>query len=107
MSSLVSSEVHELTLSQTNDTLVGRWSYESKVSGQQEFLPVAASLMGSAGADYELVTFACRFLKECKLPDAVKTGRDIFEGDPKKRETRFDPPRYGLYQPKPMVAEAL
>ena len=70
------------------------------MSGQQERLPVAASLMGAAGLDYELITFAREFLENCGLPVAVGTGRDMFRPDPAKREKELDPPTYGFQRPK-------
>ena len=76
------------------------WTYDSKVSGQQERLPVAASLMGAAGLDYELITFVRKFLEGCDLPVGVSTGRDMFRPDPAKREKELDPPTYGFQPPK-------
>ena len=56
--------------------------------------------MGAAGLDYELITFARRFLEDCGLPIAVNTGRDIFRPDAAKREKELDPPTYGIERPK-------
>ena len=84
---------------QTDEKLVGTWTYDSKVSGQQERLPVAASLMGAAGLDNELITFARKFLMDCGLPVAVTTGREMFP-DPAKRKKELEPPTYGFQRPK-------
>ena len=78
MCSLVSAEVLTLIQRWTDKSPVGTWTYDSKVSGQQEQLPVAASLMSAAGLDYELITFAREFLEKSEMPDAVKTGRHMF-----------------------------
>ena len=89
----------------TDNTPVGTWTYDSKVSGQQEQLPVAASLLSAAGLDYELITFARRFLQKCDhLPDAVKTGRHMFGPDPTKGDQKLDPPTYGSHQPNSVRA---
>ncbi|KAL9065806.1 MAG: hypothetical protein Q9161_007971 [Pseudevernia consocians] len=75
---------------------IGTWAYDSKVSGQQERLPVAASLMSASGLDYELITFARQFLEESDLPDAVMTGREMLGPNGTKSEQRLNPPTYGL-----------
>ena len=99
MCSLVRSELLR-ERKETDEKLVGTWSYDSKVSRQPERLPVAASLMGAAGLDYELITFARKFLENCDLPNAVGTGRDMFRPDGPKREKKLDPPAYGFQRPK-------
>ena len=66
------------------------------MAGQQEHLPVAASLMGATGLDYELITFARQFLEKSNLPDAVETGRYIFGSDPTKIEQKLDSPTYSF-----------
>lgn len=57
---------------------------------------MAASLMGAAGLDHELITFARQFLEKANLPDAVETGRYMFESDPSKDIQKLDPPKYSL-----------
>ena len=96
MYSLVSPDVRTLVSSWTDQSIVGTWAYDSKVSGQQERLPVAASLMSASGLDYELITFARQFLEESDLPDAVMTGREMLGRNGTKSEQRLNPPTYGL-----------
>ena len=83
----------------TDKITVGTWAYDSKVSGQQERLPVAASLMGASGLDYELITLARRFLENSDLPHAVKTGREMLEPDPARRDLSPNPPVYDITRP--------
>ena len=52
--------------------------------------------MGAAGLDYELITFARQFLEKANLPEAVETGRYMFESDPTKDKQKLDPPTYSL-----------
>lgn len=98
---LVCRDHHTLVSESADETIVGTWTYDSKVSGQQERLPVAASLMGASVLDYELITLARRFLEERDLPDAVKAGREMFRPDPTKGEQKYSPPTYGLREPSP------
>lgn len=83
----------------TDKTAVGTWAYDSRVSGQQERLPVAASLMGASGLDYELLTLTRRFLENSDLPRAVETGREMFGPDPAKRDLSLNPPIYQFNRP--------
>ena len=69
------------------------------MSGQQERLPVAVSLMGASGLDYELLTLTRRFLEKSDLPKAVETGREMFGPDPTKRDLSPDPPIYACNRP--------
>lgn len=94
--SLVSPDVHTLASKRIDEKTVDTWVYDSKVSGQQERLPVAASLMSASGLDYELITFARRFLEKRDLPAAVETGREMLGPSPTKREQELNPPTYGL-----------
>lgn len=96
MYSLVSHDIRTLVRERTDENIVGTWEYDSKVSGQQERLPIAAGLMCASGLDYELITFARRFLEKSQLPDAVETGREMLGPDPTKREQKLNSPSYGL-----------
>ena len=60
--------------------------------------------MGAAGLDYELIAFTRRFLKKCDLPDAVKTGREMFGPDPARKQQKLDPPTYGSHRPSSIKA---
>ena len=92
--SRVSSDVRTVVLERANKSTVGTWAYDSRLSGRQKHLPVAASLMCASGLDSELITLARRFLENSDLPDAVETGREMLGPDPAKRDLSLNPPIY-------------
>ncbi|KAK0701218.1 amidase signature domain-containing protein [Apiosordaria backusii] len=57
---------------------IGHTPFLSKVTGNEEQLPIAISLFGSPGRDLELFDIATKCLQRSKRPIAVKPGNDIF-----------------------------
>ncbi|KAF2841142.1 hypothetical protein M501DRAFT_1055300 [Patellaria atrata CBS 101060] len=62
-----------LTFILTND-IVGQISYQSRVSGRQEYMPAVVSFLGPPATDASLTKFAQDFLKNRQLSARVKTG---------------------------------
>ena len=53
-------------------------TYKSRVSGCDEWLPVAVSLMGVKGSDIELLELVAKCLEGSGRPTAVRTGKRMF-----------------------------
>ncbi|KAH7171286.1 amidase signature domain-containing protein [Dactylonectria macrodidyma] len=57
---------------------IGQYEYKSRITGNTEYLPICASVVGPAGSDIALVQLLSRFLQGSKVwPVAVKSGRYI------------------------------
>ncbi|KAI1129070.1 putative amidase [Nemania abortiva] len=57
---------------------IGQKPYDSRISGQKEYLPIVSSFMGAKGSDVMLINLADAALKSAKWPTEVKTGREAF-----------------------------
>jgi len=62
----------------------GQIPFNSRITGQQEYLPVAVSLLGAPGTDLELIEMTEDFLKHAKRSTNVLTGRTMFRGNDKQ-----------------------
>lgn len=57
---------------------IGQYEYKSRITGNTEYLPICASVVGPAGSDIALMQLLSRFLRGSKVwPVAVKSGRYI------------------------------
>jgi hypothetical protein len=61
----------------------GQIPFDSRITGQQEYLPVAVSLLGAPGTDLELIEMTEGFLQHTNRSTRVLTGRTMF-GDNEK-----------------------
>ncbi|KAI4944594.1 hypothetical protein J4E91_008597 [Alternaria rosae] len=61
----------------------GQIPFNSRITGQKEYLPMAVSLLGAPETDLELIEMTERFLKHVKRSTRVQTGRTMF-GDKKR-----------------------
>ncbi|KAH7092427.1 amidase signature domain-containing protein [Paraphoma chrysanthemicola] len=69
----------------------GQIPYKSRITGQEEFLPVAVSLLGAPGTDMELISLVERFLISAGRPTKVLTGKNMFgEGPSQALSIRCD-----------------
>ncbi|KAI1151518.1 amidase signature enzyme [Nemania diffusa] len=57
---------------------IGQSKYKSRVSGQEENLPIAGSIAGAPGSDLMLIKLVERALKKAGWPTQVACGRDAF-----------------------------
>ena len=57
-----------------NVRLVGHLSFESRISGNTESLPVAVAVMGPPGSDLALVKLVLESLRASNRATAVSTG---------------------------------
>jgi hypothetical protein len=62
----------------TNGSTVGQKQYLSRVSGNEEYLPIVTGLVGAKGCDLMLVNLAKAVLESNSWPVEVKTGRYMF-----------------------------
>jgi len=56
----------------------GQIPFNSRITGQQEYLPMAVSLLGAPETDLELIEMTEGFLKHAKRSSRVQTGRTMF-----------------------------
>ncbi|KAK0121858.1 hypothetical protein ONS95_010137 [Cadophora gregata] len=58
---------------------VGQKPYDSRISGQKEYMPIVSSFMGAKGSDLLLINLAEEALNSAGWPTQVKTGRETFD----------------------------
>lgn len=58
---------------------LGHVPYFSRISRQNEWLPVVASLLGKPRTDLSLINIAIKALQHAKIPTRVATGRQMWE----------------------------
>lgn len=56
---------------------IGQFRYESRITGEPDFLPIAASIVGPPGSDVVLLDFVSKFLQRTRGLLSVKPGRYI------------------------------
>ncbi|KAL7928350.1 amidase signature domain-containing protein [Trichoderma chlorosporum] len=56
---------------------IGQFRYESRITGEPDFLPIAASIVGPPGSDIALLDFVSKFLQRTRGLLSVKPGRYI------------------------------
>ena len=57
---------------------VSQLSYESKVSGESDLLPVSASVLGPVGSDLALIELVKGAFEKAKWPTSIKVGKTAF-----------------------------
>lgn len=70
--------MQDLDTAAANGRLVGEVPYQSRISGNEEVLPVAASLMGAPGTNQKLLQVALKCLQDSGRPTKVDTGVSMF-----------------------------
>ncbi|EHK41963.1 hypothetical protein TRIATDRAFT_322099 [Trichoderma atroviride IMI 206040] len=56
---------------------IGQFQYDSRITGEPDFLPIAASIVGPPGSDIALLDFISKFLQRTRGLLSVKPGRYI------------------------------
>ncbi|KAL7895568.1 amidase signature domain-containing protein [Trichoderma sp. SZMC 28014] len=56
---------------------IGQFRYESRITGEPDFLPITASIVGPPGSDVMLLDFVSKFLQRTRGLLSVKPGRYI------------------------------
>ncbi|KAK6530397.1 hypothetical protein TWF694_003752 [Orbilia ellipsospora] len=57
---------------------IGQISYLSPISGQNEYMPIVASIIGPKNSDFMLLNLVAKVLARNNLPESVLTGRAAF-----------------------------
>ncbi|KAL3419102.1 glutamyl-tRNA(Gln) amidotransferase [Phlyctema vagabunda] len=66
---------------------VGQLPYESRITQRTEYLPIAASLVGTKGSDLMLVKLAADVLNSASWPTTVGVGRFMFDATGNTQKT--------------------